>query len=77
MRLKVPFVEGNPYTTDPVLPGLLKRILPAHVFRDVSQDMERFGSEVLTSQYSNSDAFLPCGYPQGHITTMFCHASSA
>ncbi|RPD62338.1 hypothetical protein L226DRAFT_532644 [Lentinus tigrinus ALCF2SS1-7] len=45
----VPFVEGNPYTTDPVLPSLLKRILPPHVFHDVSQDMERFGGEVLTT----------------------------
>ena len=46
---KVPFVEGNPYSTDPVLPSLLKRILPPDVFRDVSQDLERFGGEVLTS----------------------------
>ncbi|KAH9846378.1 acyl-CoA dehydrogenase/oxidase [Lenzites betulinus] len=45
----VPFVEGNPYTTDPVLPALLKRILPPNVFQDVSQDLERFGGEVLTT----------------------------
>ncbi|KAI0648104.1 acyl-CoA dehydrogenase/oxidase [Trametes meyenii] len=45
----VPFVEGNPYSTDPVLPALLKRILPADVFRDVDHDLERFGGEVLTT----------------------------
>ncbi|KAI0354904.1 acyl-CoA dehydrogenase NM domain-like protein [Trametes cingulata] len=45
----VPFVEGNPYSTDPVLPALLKRILPSDVFQDVNKDMERFGEEVLTT----------------------------
>ncbi|KAI0822224.1 acyl-CoA dehydrogenase/oxidase [Trametes gibbosa] len=45
----VPFVEGNPYSTDPVLPALLKRILPSDVFADVSKDLERFGGEVLTT----------------------------
>lgn len=47
---QVPFVEGNPYSTDPVLPALLKRILPADVFRDVDADLDRFGGEVLTSK---------------------------
>ena len=46
MHWQVPFVEGNPYTTDPALPGLLKRILPPDVYRDVSVDIERFGGEV-------------------------------
>ena len=50
MHWQVPFVEGNPYTTDPALPGLLKRILPPDVYRDVSVDIERFGGEVLTSK---------------------------
>ncbi|OSD07275.1 hypothetical protein PYCCODRAFT_1430518 [Trametes coccinea BRFM310] len=45
----VPFVEGNPYSTDPVLPALLKRILPSEVFQDVDKDLERFGGEVLTT----------------------------
>ncbi|KAI0365734.1 hypothetical protein BV20DRAFT_953774 [Pilatotrama ljubarskyi] len=45
----VPFVEGNPYSTDPVLPALLKRILPSDVFQDVNEDLERFGGEVLTT----------------------------
>ncbi|KAJ8483477.1 hypothetical protein ONZ51_g4672 [Trametes cubensis] len=45
----VPFVEGNPYSTDPVLPALLKRILPSEVFQDVDKDLTRFGGEVLTT----------------------------
>ncbi|KAI8994137.1 acyl-CoA dehydrogenase/oxidase [Trametes punicea] len=45
----VPFVEGNPYSTDPVLPALLKRILPPEVFREVDEDLDRFGGEVLTT----------------------------
>ncbi|CDO71419.1 hypothetical protein BN946_scf184909.g13 [Trametes cinnabarina] len=45
----VPFIEGNPYTTDPVLPVLLKRILPSDVFQDVDKDLQRFGGEVLTT----------------------------
>ncbi|KAI0755038.1 acyl-CoA dehydrogenase/oxidase, partial [Daedaleopsis nitida] len=55
----VPFVEGNPYTTDPVLPSLLKRILPASVFRDVSKDMERFGEEVSTTVRDMSKHVAP------------------
>ncbi|KAI0632061.1 acyl-CoA dehydrogenase/oxidase [Trametes polyzona] len=45
----VPFVEGNPYSTDPVLPALLNRILPSDIFQDVSKDLERLGGEVLTN----------------------------
>ncbi|KAH9922843.1 uncharacterized protein BXZ73DRAFT_91555 [Epithele typhae] len=45
----VPFVEGNPYTTDPILPSLLERILPAGAFEEVHDDLSRFGGEVLTT----------------------------
>ena len=49
--LQVPFIEGNPYTTDPALPGLLRRILPSEVFRDVDADLTRFGGDVITSKH--------------------------
>ncbi|EIW59446.1 uncharacterized protein TRAVEDRAFT_122464 [Trametes versicolor FP-101664 SS1] len=55
----VPFVEGNPYSTDPVLPALLKRILPADVFRDVDADLDRFGGEVLTTMRELSKHATP------------------
>ena len=51
--LQAPFVEGNPYTTDPALPGLLRRILPSEVFHDVDADLTRFGGDVITSKHSS------------------------
>ncbi|OBZ71330.1 putative acyl-CoA dehydrogenase AidB [Grifola frondosa] len=45
----VPYAEGNPYTTDPVLPSLLKRLLPSQALTEVEKDLERFGNEVLTT----------------------------
>ncbi|PIL22483.1 hypothetical protein GSI_15171 [Ganoderma sinense ZZ0214-1] len=57
----VPFVEGNPYTTDPALPSLMRRILPGNVFQDVNQELERFGGDVLTIL---RDASRLCTPPQ-------------
>ena len=48
---QVPFVEGNAYTTDPVLPSLLKRVLPTGVLSDVEADLVRFGEETITSEH--------------------------
>lgn len=44
-----PCVEGNAFLTDPVLPFLLKRILPADVQQDIQSDLVRFGEEVVTN----------------------------
>lgn len=49
-----PFMEGNAYTTDTVLPSLLKRLLPTDVHAEVDPDLSRFGGEVLPST-----SFLP------------------
>ncbi|THU87021.1 acyl-CoA dehydrogenase NM domain-like protein, partial [Dendrothele bispora CBS 962.96] len=43
-----PFVEDNPYTSDPVLPSLLKRILPPQTLKEVEPDLVRFGQDVIT-----------------------------
>ncbi|KAI1793402.1 acyl-CoA dehydrogenase/oxidase [Ganoderma leucocontextum] len=55
----VPFVEGNPYTTDPALPSLLRRILPPDVFQDADREMKRFGGEVLTTLREASKLCTP------------------
>ncbi|KAL6304350.1 acyl-CoA dehydrogenase/oxidase [Sparassis latifolia] len=44
----VPYIEGNPYAADPVLPSLLKRLFPSKVLEEVEGDLERFGNVVLT-----------------------------
>lgn len=49
LGMKRPYTEGNPYTTDTILPHLLKRLLPQEMFQEVHQDLMRFGIEVLTS----------------------------
>ncbi|KAH7922943.1 hypothetical protein BV22DRAFT_1036936 [Leucogyrophana mollusca] len=54
-----PFVEGNAYTSDPVLPGLLKRILPDRIFAEVEPDLTRFGGEVVTSIRAISERATP------------------
>ncbi|KZS86942.1 hypothetical protein SISNIDRAFT_480264 [Sistotremastrum niveocremeum HHB9708] len=43
---QTPFPRWHPYDTDLVLPQILKRILPADAFQEVSADLERFGSLV-------------------------------
>ncbi|TCD70903.1 hypothetical protein EIP91_001211 [Steccherinum ochraceum] len=42
-----PYVEGNPYSTDTVLPSLLKRLAPQHAQQDIDDDLTRFGDVVL------------------------------
>ncbi|KAI0685807.1 acyl-CoA dehydrogenase/oxidase [Cytidiella melzeri] len=44
-----PYTEGNPYTADVVLPSLLKRLAPSDAFVEINQDLERFGSVVLST----------------------------
>ncbi|TFK64633.1 hypothetical protein BDN72DRAFT_825377 [Pluteus cervinus] len=44
-----PFVEENPYTSDTVLPSLLRRILPSELLGEIENDLTRFGGEVITS----------------------------
>ncbi|KAH9841631.1 uncharacterized protein C8Q71DRAFT_341052 [Rhodofomes roseus] len=44
-----PYTEGHPYHTDPVLPGLLKRVLPSDVFAEIEADLGRFGDEVINT----------------------------
>ncbi|CAL1712945.1 unnamed protein product [Somion occarium] len=43
-----PYVEGNPFTADTVLPSLLKRLVPPSVLSEVDEDLQRFGDVVLT-----------------------------
>ncbi|KAJ7503133.1 acyl-CoA dehydrogenase NM domain-like protein [Mycena galericulata] len=38
----------HPYLADPVLPGLLKRLLPARVLTDVEPDLKRLGDDLVT-----------------------------
>ncbi|TFK27631.1 acyl-CoA dehydrogenase domain-containing protein [Coprinopsis marcescibilis] len=43
----IPFSEKNAYLEDPVLPGLLRRVLPDSVHKEIEPDLERLGSDVL------------------------------
>ncbi|KAF9533136.1 acyl-CoA dehydrogenase/oxidase [Crepidotus variabilis] len=52
----VPFSNENAYLTDPVLPSLLKRILPRNVLQEVEPDLERLGLEVVTTIRKLSDS---------------------
>ncbi|KAF8903126.1 acyl-CoA dehydrogenase/oxidase [Gymnopilus junonius] len=52
----IPFSEENAYTEDPVLPSLLRRILPKGTFQEIEPDLERIGSEVVTSIRTLSDS---------------------
>ncbi|KAF8073704.1 hypothetical protein FPV67DRAFT_761537 [Lyophyllum atratum] len=45
----VPFPEDNPYTSDPVLPSLLKRTLPESAFEEIEPDLKRLGEDVITT----------------------------
>ncbi|KAJ7922671.1 acyl-CoA dehydrogenase NM domain-like protein [Mycena leptocephala] len=38
---------GNPYLSDPVLPGLLKRLLSADAFNTIEPDLIRFGEDLV------------------------------
>ncbi|KAK7056848.1 hypothetical protein VNI00_002565 [Paramarasmius palmivorus] len=44
-----PYVEGNPYTTDPVLPELLQRLIPNEILQQFEPDLIRFGADVITN----------------------------
>ncbi|KZT73710.1 hypothetical protein DAEQUDRAFT_742841 [Daedalea quercina L-15889] len=46
---QTPYTEGHPYFTDPVIPGLLKRLLPSNVLAEVEDDLNRFGNEISTT----------------------------
>ncbi|KAF4617730.1 hypothetical protein D9613_006125 [Agrocybe pediades] len=58
---QIPFSEENAYLNDPVLPSLLKRTLPTTVFQEIEPDLERVGSDVVTSirELSNSAKVFP------------------
>lgn len=43
-----PYEEGNPFSTDPVLPSLLKRTLPELIFREIQPDLVRLGDDIST-----------------------------
>ncbi|KAG5648418.1 hypothetical protein DXG03_004992 [Asterophora parasitica] len=45
----IPFTEDNPYTSDPVLPSLLKRIIPPRAFKEIEPDLIRLGGNVITT----------------------------
>ncbi|KAF9267389.1 hypothetical protein L218DRAFT_920194 [Marasmius fiardii PR-910] len=45
----VPYVEQNPYTTDPVLPSLLRRLVAEQTLSAFEPDLVRFGDEVITT----------------------------
>ncbi|KAJ7445988.1 acyl-CoA dehydrogenase NM domain-like protein [Mycena galericulata] len=38
---------GNPYLSDPVLPSLLKRLLPASAFKTIEPDLIRLGDDLV------------------------------
>ncbi|GAV99913.1 acyl- dehydrogenase [Lentinula edodes] len=47
---QVPFNEGNPYTEDPALPFLLRRLIPPRLFdEEIEPELKRFGVEVITN----------------------------
>ncbi|KAJ3500211.1 hypothetical protein NLJ89_g9894 [Agrocybe chaxingu] len=52
----IPFSEENAYTEDPVLPSLLKRVLPTSVFQEVNADLARLGLDVVTTIRTLSDS---------------------
>ncbi|KIJ17834.1 hypothetical protein PAXINDRAFT_111449 [Paxillus involutus ATCC 200175] len=43
------FTERNAYLGDPVLPSLLKRILPSSIAAEIGPDLERLGTDVITT----------------------------
>ncbi|KAA1469851.1 acyl-CoA dehydrogenase/oxidase C-terminal [Dentipellis sp. KUC8613] len=53
------FADDSPYTSDPVLQGLLKRLLPDRVHREVDLDLKRFEQEVVTNVRSLGDISYP------------------
>ncbi|RDB17827.1 Acyl-CoA dehydrogenase family member 11 [Hypsizygus marmoreus] len=45
----IPYPEDNPYTSDPVLPALLRRTLPPNAFNEIEPDLVRLGADVITT----------------------------
>ncbi|TFK52431.1 hypothetical protein OE88DRAFT_1698245 [Heliocybe sulcata] len=56
---QVPYAEGNPYTADPVLPGLLRRLFPRSTLEEIEPDLKRFGDEILTTVRDVSKCATP------------------
>ncbi|KIL63209.1 hypothetical protein M378DRAFT_25143 [Amanita muscaria Koide BX008] len=46
---QIPFREDNPYTSDPVLPSLLKRTIPPTPLQEIEQELTLFGEEVTST----------------------------
>ncbi|EPQ54605.1 acyl-CoA dehydrogenase NM domain-like protein [Gloeophyllum trabeum ATCC 11539] len=55
----VPYSEGNPYTADPVLPCLLRRLFPKQARDEIEPDLERFGNDILTTVRDLADLTAP------------------
>ncbi|KAF5369463.1 hypothetical protein D9758_002733 [Tetrapyrgos nigripes] len=55
----IPYAEENPYTSDPVLPFLLKRILPAKTLEEIEPELARFGQDVITKIRAVGDNVAP------------------
>ncbi|KAF8558238.1 acyl-CoA dehydrogenase NM domain-like protein [Imleria badia] len=53
------FTERNAYLSDPVLPNLLKRVLPSKIANEIEHDLVRFGMEVNTSVRAISERATP------------------
>ncbi|KAI0746928.1 acyl-CoA dehydrogenase NM domain-like protein [Daedaleopsis nitida] len=45
---QTPYPDEHPYTTDPVLPGLIKRILPVNIRHELDRDLARLGNVLVT-----------------------------
>ncbi|KAF7768060.1 hypothetical protein Agabi119p4_7303 [Agaricus bisporus var. burnettii] len=44
---QIPFPQQNVYTSDTVLPALLKRLLPKSIFEEIEPDLVRLGNDVI------------------------------
>ena len=49
--MQTPYTEPNAYTTDSVLPSLMKRLLPPEALPEIDGDLARFGGEGLAGAY--------------------------
>ncbi|KAI0320518.1 hypothetical protein OF83DRAFT_1104307 [Amylostereum chailletii] len=56
---QTPFSDNRPYGADPVLPGLLKRLLPPVVYSEVEPDLKRFEKKIVTNIRALSDEMYP------------------
>ena len=60
---QVPFIEDDPYHTDPALPSLLKRLLPTEHQREIIDDLKRFSSEVIPGKLYSRSIQKPISLP--------------